>query len=343
MALARIKTLVTVSNALIAGILDGVPLSEPQKLQLLNQTGLSWEVVRDVDSRTSILILARLWNEVLRLTKNEFIGIEIGRSVPAERFGLAVHTAQQSKNFRDGLLRFAKYAALINDLIKCDLTEAEGKAHFTMKFYWDVFGLERHAVDIAFTCISTWTSQRFGSRFKLDKVLLRHSLKSHGNEYEKIFNAPVTFGAKTNELIFDSALLETNFTGTNPELGLILDHYASAELTRIPVLSDLPAGVAQILSRELKGGRSVDLAAVSAELKMTTRHLQRKLNESSTSFSSLLDAARKSLAPKLLIQPEANVEQVGFQLGYSEPTAFIRAFKKWYGLTPGEYRKKNTT
>ena len=74
-------------------------------------------------------------------------------------------------------------------------------------------------------------------------------------------------------------------------------------------------------------------------LGIPVRSMQRRLSEHATSFSILLDQARRSLAPALLTEPESNVEQVGFRLGYSEPTAFIRAFKKWYGVTPGSYRR----
>jgi AraC-like DNA-binding protein len=78
---------------------------------------------------------------------------------------------------------------------------------------------------------------------------------------------------------------------------------------------------------------------VARELRMSARQLQRKLSEASTSFSALQDDARKTLAPSMLATDGANVEQVAFSLGFADPTAFIRAFKRWFGVTPGTFQR----
>jgi AraC-like DNA-binding protein len=335
-----VSGLVTVSNTLIAAILDGIPLSEEEKSQLIADVGLSSATVRDVDGRTSLLTLSRLWNQVLDLTGDPFIGLHIGATIPGDRFGLAAHVAVNSGDFRQVLVRFAKFAALINGMIKCSLEETPEAARFTMKFYWDVLDLERHAVDISFVAVVIWARDHLGEAFKLREVRLKHALASAQRRYEEIFGVPIVFGASLNELVFDRAALEEVIREGNVQLGQILDRYATTELSKIPILTSLPSRVSQILNRELLQGEKPDLASVSRELKMAERHVQRKLSESSTSFSALLDEARKALAPALLVEPSANVEQVGFRLGYGDPTAFIRAFKKWYGMTPGQYRRE---
>src|SRR5262249_52922409 len=108
-ARGQMKTLVTVSNALVTAILEGIGLSFEEASRLLDSVGLSIERVRDVNGRTSIFALWRLWNRVLERTGDDFVGLRIGQSVPGERFGLAVYAAQNSDDFRQVLLRFAKY------------------------------------------------------------------------------------------------------------------------------------------------------------------------------------------------------------------------------------------
>jgi len=129
--------------------------------------------------------------------------------------------------------------------------------------------------------------------------------------------------------------------GANAELGSILDRFAAQEVSRIPSLGGLPERITQILERELAGGRRVELDLVARELRVSSRHLQRKLKESSTSFTALQDDARKALAPVMLGEPDANVAEVAFRLGFAEPTAFIRAFKKWFGITPGAFQRQS--
>jgi len=330
---------VTVSNALLSAILDGAPLPETEKWRLAAEVGLAPEVVRDVNGRTSIIVLSRLWSRILDLTGDPFVGLHIGRAVPGERFGLAVHAAQNKDTLREGLVDIARYAGLINAMITCSVHESPDEARFAMKFHWDVFDLERHAVDITFAGLAKWGRERICERFAVREVRLRHKRTEARERYEAAFGAPVTFAAATNEVVFDPALLDQRIQGTNNELGRLLDGYAQAELVKIPALASLPSRVSQLVLRDLAAGTRPDLAAICDEVKMTPRQLQRKLGESSTSFSALLDEARKSLAPRWLDDPVTNVEQVGFRLGYAEPTAFIRAFKKWYGMTPGQYRK----
>jgi AraC-like DNA-binding protein len=338
MDFGSIKTLTSVSSQLVTYILEGLSFSELEKRQLLERTGLSWEGVHDFKGRISIMAMARFWNEVLAVTGDEFAGLEIGLNVPADRFGLAVHAAENSEDYRQCLQRYTKFVKLINNLIRCDLRENDEYARLSMKYLWNVFDLERHAVDIGFACIKAWGTSNVPG-FKIRGVHLRHSLSSAKERYEKIFKAPVFFSAKTSELVFDRAILDAKISASKPELGVILEHYASAELASVPDLTNFPARVSQIILAELRAARPVSLAMVSRELKTGERQLQRKLQESCTSFSLLVDEVRRSLAPELLPKPESNVEQVGFQLGYAEPSAFIRAFKKWYGVTPGEFRR----
>jgi AraC-like DNA-binding protein len=336
------RTLVTVSNALISAILDGIPVPEETKHRLVDEVGLDEEEVRDVTGRTPLLTLWRLWDRILAVTGDDHVGIEIGRSIRGDRFGLAAHAAQNSADLRQALRRFADYAALINDMIACRLEEGAEDARFVMKFHWDVLDLERHAVDITFVALVLWARERLGERLVLREVRFRHALGGAAPRCREIFAVPVSFGAERNEVVLDVASLDAPLGDANLELGQILERHARAELGKTPVLTDLPSRISQIIRRELAEGRRVDLAGVCRELRTTPRHLQRKLSEASTSFRELLDGARKSLAPSLLAEPSANVEQVAFRLGYADPTAFIRAFRKWFAMTPGEYRRSKS-
>jgi AraC-like DNA-binding protein len=333
------RTVVTVSNALIGAVLDGIALSETESRALLDEVGLSFDTVRDIHGRTSIVRLARLWRRVMRRTEDDFIGLRIGTSVRPDRFGLAVHAAQHGTDFRTVLVQFAKYATLVNDLIECKLDDARPLARFTARLHWNVLKLERHAVDLTFAATITWAHQNLDAAPGLREVRLKHGLTGSRARYERIFAAPIVFSASHNELVFDAAYLDAPVRARNPELGCILERFASQEIERIPAVTGLPAQLVQILRRQLAAGAAIELPAVAAELELTPRSLQRRLHQHATSFSVLLDDARRSLAPALLATADGNVEQVGFRLGYSEPTAFIRAFKKWYGMTPGSFRR----
>lgn len=339
MHIDKARTQATVSNALLSGILEGTPLPEEAKRSLAEQSGLSLCDLRDTQARSSIQALARLWNGIVRATGNDFIGLRIGQAVPAERFGLAVYAAQNSPDVRQALQRLVKYLCLLNDLIECELREADGQAQFSISFRWDMLELERHAVDLSFSCFAVWARRLLGRDFPVREIRLRHWLRAAEAEWRGLFGAPVRFGAPVNALVFDAALLDAAVADGNSQLGAILEHYASQELASTPVLADFPGRVSQVLLRRMQQGDATDLAAVCAELGLAQRQMQRILGASGTSFRLLLDHVRRTLAVRLLGAAGARVEQVGRQLGYSEPTAFIRVFRKWYGVTPGQYRQ----
>lgn len=335
------SSVVTVSNSLIAAILDGSGIDDAARSELMALVRLTPAMVEDVHARTSIIALARLWRRVMQKTGDDFVGLRIGTGVKSDRFGLAVHAAQHGTDFRAVLLQFAKYATLVNDLIECRLEEAPPVARFVARLHWNVLGLERHAVDITLAAVVAFARDRLAEPLVVREVRLKHNRTAGRARYAAIFAAPIVLGANRNELVFDAAVLAAPVVARDPALGSLLDRYASLELARVPVVTDLPGRIAQLLRRALAAGAGagLDLAAIATQLDMTPRSLQRKLTAHATSFSVLLDEQRRVLAPELLAAPGANVEQVGFQLGYSEPTAFIRAFKKWYGVTPGNYRR----
>ena len=331
--------MVTVSNALVCAIVDGTPLAELDKQRLLAAAGFAEGSVRDVTQRTSIVKLARLWRAVLRATGDPVVGLTIGATVDGERFGLGARAAQHAEDLRAVLVRFAKYASLINDLLECRLEETPPLARFSVRLHWNVLGLERHAVDITFAGIARWARSHLRRPLAIHEIRVKHSLTATASRYREHLAAPVVFGASRNELVFDAVALDERVVARDAELGQLLERYATLELARIPVVTALPARVAQVVRRRLEEHGSIELADVAAQLDMSPRSLQRNLRDHSTSYSMLVDEARRSLAPVWLADPDANVEQVGFRLGYSEPTAFIRAFKKWYGVTPGVFRR----
>jgi AraC-like DNA-binding protein len=332
----RVKSVVSVSNTLVLAILEG--MGEDARVPLLAKAGLSEKDVRDVNGRTSIFGLNRLWQSAIERTEDPFLGLRIGLTVPVERFGLAAQAARQSESVRTALERFARYVPLINGLLRCRIDVSQERARLALWFLWDALALERHAIDITFAATAQWLGT-FVPGFALRELHLRHAMEEGTRRYVEVFGIEPRLGAETNALVFDAHVLDAPIDASAPDAAPFLERFAEIELQRLPALGSLPERVTQILEREIGSGRRAELADVATELRMSARQLQRKLSEASTSFSALQDDARKTLAPSMLAADGANVEQVAFSLGFADPTAFIRAFKRWFGVTPGTFQR----
>ncbi|MFO0658260.1 MAG: helix-turn-helix transcriptional regulator [Polyangiaceae bacterium] len=122
-------------------------------------------------------------------------------------------------------------------------------------------------------------------------------------------------------------------------LSRVIERHAEALLLSLPELS---SGVADRVRQALANGLSdggVTLAEVAKRLKMSERSLQRKLASEGVSFDALLDEIRRDLALRYLSDRNIAIAEVAFLLGYSEPSPFHRAFKRWTGTTPSEARR----
>jgi AraC-like DNA-binding protein len=148
------------------------------------------------------------------------------------------------------------------------------------------------------------------------------------------------FDAPFTQVGFDAATLSLPIPHANPALFPLFEQHAAALLAQLP--THQPPTLAERVRAEivrLLKGEAPTLAAVADCLHLGVRTLQLKLKEAGHSYQQLLDAVRNDLAQRHLREPHLSITDVAFLLGYSEPSVFVRSFKKWTGQTPGAFRR----
>ena len=156
-------------------------------------------------------------------------------------------------------------------------------------------------------------------------------------EHARLFRCSVKFGAPSNRLTFASSLLSLPIARADASLCALLDRHAEELLAKFPPRDSLIDQVRGIIADEFRGG-DPSLERVADQLGLTPRTLQRKLHELGTSHNELLDQMRRQLAMRYLREHEMAICEVAYLLGFSESSSFHRAFKRWTGITPKEYR-----
>jgi AraC-like DNA-binding protein len=156
-------------------------------------------------------------------------------------------------------------------------------------------------------------------------------------EYAEFFACPVEFGATHNRLVYNATVLQLTVPNASEELLQLLQERANRLLEGVSQGSGIAARITSLLATQLTN-RVPDKARIAAQIGMSERTLQRRLREEGTSFQEILDNTRHYLARELLRNTSLALNEVAMQLGFSEPSAFFRAFKKWEGCTPGQYR-----
>lgn len=168
---------------------------------------------------------------------------------------------------------------------------------------------------------------------------------SRAAEFRRFFRAPVVFDAQCASLTYAEASLLVPFAASDTRLVELLTHPADAALAAIPPPAPLLDRARFEISRRLSAtngdanGKAAEL--VAERLRCSPRTLRRRLAEQGRSYRALLDDARHERARALLDDPRQSITAIAHLVGFSDPTSFARAFRRWTGLGPSQYRRRS--
>ena len=177
-----------------------------------------------------------------------------------------------------------------------------------------------------------------GEPVALREVTFAHAAGYPVRAYEELFGAPVRFGATESALWLDRALVSRPLARRDPMTRRYLEAHAEQMLAH-PQVPQPPVVVqireAVLIELATSGG---ELARVAKRVAMSTRTVQRRLEEAGTSYQDLVDDVRAAMARTLLRDRTRSIIDVAFELGYADLKGFYRAFRRWTGTTPAEWR-----
>jgi AraC-like DNA-binding protein len=275
------------------------------------------------------------YRAVEELSGDPAIGLKLGSEERIERYDPIAIAALYTRSFRDALDRMARYKRLT-----CpeEIRIGGRGSECAVEFVWLLADEPEPAtlIDVCFAWVVAIGRRGLGRRLSPKRVEFQRPESNRGL-YEEHFACPVRFGARHNMLLFRSEDLAQPFLTHNPDLLELVSPQLEAELTEQIANKPLKDQVKGILKRFLAGQRP-RLEDVAAEMRLSTRTLQRRLLAERITFQDVVEQARRELARHYLLQPSLELTQTAYLLGYEDPNSFIRAFHKWEGTSPGEWR-----
>jgi AraC-like DNA-binding protein len=309
---------------------------------LIAATGFEPKSASDADARIPLEMEHALWRTAAMLARDEAFGVHAAELVKPGMFDVLDYAVRTAPTLRQSLERLVRYNRLVHDAAVWALVPRGDVLRVEHTFRVGGIVQDRHAAEFTLCSLVTIGSQLADVPLRPRAVGFRHP-KSAGPEAHaeltRLFGVEPQFLQPVNYVELDNAVVERENPKADPSLSRLVERHAEALLAARPEPSLSTSERVQHVLATTLGEGEITLADVARKLKLSERSLQRRLSDEGATFDALLDRTRRDLALRYLADPKIAVAEVAFLLGYSEPSPFHRAFKRWTGKTPSEMRK----
>ena len=303
--------------------------------ELLSTAGLTEEMLSDPDTRIPASRIEALWRTVIARHPDPAMGIQFGASISARELGLVGYTMAYSPTLDRALQRMARFSRVVSEAIEIAL-EVD-RAEITMDG-GPRFDTLKRPVDSRLAALLAVTREITATDLVPREVRFGYEKPADTSQFAAFFRCPLRFGQPVAALAFYREDLGRRVVTADKTLVGYLDHLADEALESLSGEDTFVGRVRRAIWKELSDGRP-NLKRTAKVLGTSARTLQRRLTDEGTTFASVLEAFRKELASGLLRNRELSIYEIAFLLGYSEPSTFHRAFRRWTSSSPQEFRR----
>lgn len=307
------------------------------RAELLRQAGLTEQELANPDSRIEVSKMWNLWRIVIERTDDPALGLHIGQGTTVRQFGLVGYMMYYSHTLDEALHRLTRYSRIISKALRVVYRTDDEKGELSFE-HTHPFERTQHPADARLASVLGGIREITQADVIPADVRLPYDRPADISEHQKFFRAPLNFGAPHPMLVFHGEDLARPIVASDPTLSGYLDSLADETLSSVDNRDSLPVKVRRAIWTQLSDG-SPAVAKVARTLGMSARTLQRRLHREGTSFARVLEDFRREMSAHLLRDPSLAVYEVAFLLGYSEPSTFYRAFRRWNHRSPEQFRQ----
>jgi len=296
---------------------------------LLERVGLRREDFADPDQFVDLEKYIDLYEWAARDLMDDDLGLHLGSAFDFYSISSLYHGILSGPSMHKALLAVERYAPT-------HLKGARFEVHLEHEMAMAVYRIDfatpatrRQHVEAVMVMAIRLLRRLAGRRWLPSEVRFQHRRPRSTTEHERILGVPLRFGESTNAVVFDAADLQAR-----------TPHAHRVSLAMIGTESETWLdGVRKLVIRALPDGHP-PIGMVAQQLSMSVRTLQRRLADHGLVYKKLTEDVRRELALYHLKDRSVDLTEIAFTLGYSELSAFDRAFRRWTGVSPGEYRKR---
>ncbi|MFL0355649.1 AraC family transcriptional regulator [Erythrobacter sp. GH1-10] len=325
----------TVSAGVAKGLIDFAVKQGVDRDSIHSQAGIHPSSLTDHDDRIEMARYRALVSAAQQLSGNPAIALHYAEQVDLSELSLVGLITRSAPTMQDALIQLNRYGQLVVDIDtgaaqRFEIVREDGEI-------WLVDN-RRNPNDFPELTEVTFTRLICGPRRFTDELALRsieftHAAPPYAAEYDRIFQAPVTFESYRNAMQLDEGWLTHPVALTPSYMFGILTREADGLLASLQAQTTFKAQVQSLLMPQLHSGEA-SVGKIAAEMGMSRQTLYRKLKQEGTTFKEVLDELRCKLALDYIEGRKVSVNQAAYLTGFSDPSAFTRAFRRWTGKSP---------
>jgi AraC-like DNA-binding protein len=319
---------------------DGISVAS-----LLEGTGLDLHELRSPLARMSLNQLLVGYRNAVRLSGDPRLAFRIGERVRVTTFGMYGYALMSSVDYRSSWRFALQYRELIAPAVELFFREEDGFGICTIGSSrgGDIDDqLYQFVVEVLLSTIVTVLRDLIADEFVATSVKLAYGCPAHRSPsanqtlYAEMFGCPALFEQETNELVFDAAWLDTPSRRGDQITFQLVRRVCDETLGSMDLQAGTAGSVQRLLIKSL--GRFPTIDGMGKKLNLSARTLRRRLTGDGTSYDALMRETRIKLSKKYLRETRMTVEGIAERVGYSDASSFRRAFRRWTGQTPAQYR-----
>lgn len=303
----------------------------------LRSLSLDPQTVKAPDTQLPIETYLLIQDEAAGYVNDPYFGLHMGEFAEVGSWSILGYLMMNCKTLGEAMEKSGRYSRIIGNLIEAQAEMRLNKIH--VQFFTPPHApkMSRHCFEATLSSTVRMIRNLTGVHLSPLEATFIYPKPQSISEYERVFSCPVRFGQIENSLTFDWGVITTPILMPSPGLLEHFERYAQEFLAQLERKDEHTRAVTRIILSKLDD-EDLTIEKVAREMMVSVRTLQKRLEEEGVLFSDLLKDIRQRLAQKYL-RENYTVEQITYLLGFSEPSVFRKAFKKWSGITPREYRE----
>jgi len=332
-----IPTSLATIGQIVARLLEMYGLDAPT---MFERHGIDLALLSNPDAR----IPSRTWDSLTRDAAGQIadpaFGLLAARCWHPSNLGVLGYAWLSSSTLRTGLGRLVRYWRLLGEASSTRLEESSAGLMVVLARQAPDPVSAAVTVDFVMSLLVDMCRMNAGSSLRPIAVHLRRVRPDNGEAYRRYFGCVVHFDADEDSFTLSRRDADRSLPSSNRQIAATLDRVLAERLAHLDKSDVVARCQAHLFEQMYSGEISEDVMA--EQLHMSRRTLQRKLADADLTFQKLVDDTRRDLAMRHLDDPRHSITDVTFLLGFSQQSAFTRAFKRWTGMSPTEYRAQRS-